>query len=57
LKRVGGLAIGGWEDNTVPFHPAASFEFGRQLPPSNFALQADRGSCRRLPVLRRPSAR
>src|SRR6266851_631251 len=51
---VGALAIGGWEGNTVPFHPGGvPFEFGRQLLPSNFERfeQIAEPAARRLPVL------
>ncbi len=35
--EVGGFAVGGWEDNTVPFGPAGvPFDFGRELFPGNF---------------------
>ena len=35
--EVGGIAIGGWEDDTVPFCPeGVPFDFGRELLSSNF---------------------
>ncbi len=57
---VGGLAIGGWEDNTVPFHPGGiPFAFGRQLLPSNFERfePIAESAARRLPVLEKTGIR
>lgn len=52
--EVGGLAIGGWEDDTIPFcEDGLPFEFGRELLASNFERfeQILLPAAERLPVL------
>jgi 4-methylaminobutanoate oxidase (formaldehyde-forming) len=58
--EVGGFAIGGWEPNTQPFHPAGvPFDFGRELLPSNFERfeQIALPAADRLPVLEKVGVR